>query len=85
MATHNITNLPELADSHLPMERYDKLPAALRQALQDAPYNLSIQPVSLQRISHDGREILAELQRILPTLIRSGAREAYGPDHPQAK
>ena len=85
MEKHNLTRIPELAISTLPMERYDKLPAALRRALQDAPYNLSINPVRLQNISNDGKEILEELQSILPVLIRSGATDAYGPDHPQAK
>ena len=85
MATANASDLPNLGTSSLPMWRYDKLPPALRQALQDAPYNLSINPVRLQNISEDGKELVAEMQRIIPPLIESAALDAYGPNHPQAK
>jgi hypothetical protein len=67
------------------MDVFDTLPPAVRQALRDAPYNLSLLPSIIDTISYDGGEIAAEIQRIIPILIRDGVLDAYGPDHPQAK
>ena len=85
MTTRNLANLPEIKHSNLPMAKYDTLPSAVRRELQNAPYNLSINSAWIDTISYDGGEIVAEIRRVIPDLVRSAALDAYGPDHPQAR
>ena len=57
------------------MSFYDDLPTEYRRLLQEAPYNIHINP-------HMGLPRLALLREQLATIKKKSILDTYGPDHP---